>query len=95
MGHAGGDFLRMNGESQEKLSWSSWRLPRRPYLWALSLVLALCAGIVYDRWVLTVGMPAGTEKDFRLITQAWNIIHRYYVDRGALKSSAPMPPFKA
>ena len=78
----------MNGESQEKLSWTSWRLPRRPYLWALSLVLALCAGILYDRWVLTIGMPAGSEKDFRLIAQAWNIIHRYYVDRGALKSSA-------
>ena len=62
-------------------------MPRRRFLWALSLVLAVCAGILYDRWVFMDGMPAGAERDFQLMAQAWNIIHRNYVDRGALQSS--------
>jgi carboxyl-terminal processing protease len=77
----------MNSESQEKLSLFSLRPPRRPYLWALSLILALCAGVVYDRWVFATGLPRGAERDFQLMAQAWNIIHRDYVDRDALKSS--------
>jgi carboxyl-terminal processing protease len=77
----------MNGESQEKLSLLSMRPPRRPYLWALSLVLAVCAGVLYDRWVFMTGMPRGAQRDFQLMAQAWNIIHRDYVDRSALQSS--------
>ncbi len=77
----------MNSESQAKLSLFSWRLPRRPYLWALSLILALGAGVVYDRWVFATGLPRGAERDFQLMAQAWNIIHQDYVDRDALKSS--------
>jgi carboxyl-terminal processing protease len=77
----------MNGENQDKLSLLSWRMPRLRFLWALSLVLAVCAGILYDRWVFLAGMPAGARQDFQLIAQAWNIIQRNYVDRGALQSS--------
>jgi carboxyl-terminal processing protease len=77
----------MNGESQEKLTLCSWRMPRRRFLWALSLVLAVCAGILYDRRVFMAGMPAGAGQDFQLMAQAWNIIHYNYVDRSALKSS--------
>jgi len=79
-------FLCMNGQSQEKLRLFSFRLPRRRYLWALSLVLALCAGVLYDRWVLLTGMPAGAERDFQLMAEAWNIIHRYYVARDTVQS---------
>lgn len=77
----------MNGESQDKLSLWSWRPPRRPYLWALSLVLAVCAGVLYDRWVFLTGMPRGAENNFQLMAQAWNIIHQDYVDRASLQSS--------
>lgn len=77
----------MNGESQEKLSLFSVRVPRRPYLWVLSLMLAVCAGVFYDRWAFMAGMPSGAEHDFQLMAQAWNLIHRNYVDRGALNSS--------
>ena len=77
----------MNGESQEKLSLFSWRMPRRRFLWALSLVLAVCAGVLYDRWAFMTGVPAGARQDFQLIAQAWNVIHRNYVDRSALRSS--------
>ena len=62
-------------------------MPRRRFLWALSLVLAVCAGILYDRWVFLAGMPSGAGQDFQLIAQAWNVIHHNYVDRAALKSS--------
>ena len=77
----------MNGESQEKLTLFSWRLPRRRYLWALSLALAAWAGILYDRWVFMRSVPPGAQRDFQLIAQAWNLIHRNYVDRSALQSS--------
>jgi len=77
----------MNGQSQEKLTLLSWRRPRWRFLWALSLVLAVCAGILYDRWVFMTGMPAGAGGDFQLMAQAWNIIHRNYVDRNVLQSS--------
>jgi carboxyl-terminal processing protease len=75
----------MNGESQEKRSLFSFRLPRRRYLWALSLALALTAGVKYDRWILLRDAPPGSEKQFQLIAQAWSIIQRHYVDRGVLQ----------
>ena len=77
----------MNSQSQQKLSLFSWRPPRRRYLLALSLMLAVCAGILYDRWVFLAGVPRGAGQDFLLMAQAWNIIHRDYVDRSALISS--------
>jgi carboxyl-terminal processing protease len=77
----------MNSESQVKLSLFSWRPPRRPFLWALSLILAMGAGVLYDRWAVMTGLPRGAESDFQLMAQAWNIIHQDYVDRDALKSS--------
>src|SRR5580692_3291381 len=77
----------MNGESQEKLTVFSFRVPRRRYLVALALVLAMGAGVVYDRWLLLADMPRGSAREFQLMAQAWNVIHRYYVDRGALNSS--------
>jgi carboxyl-terminal processing protease len=75
----------MNGESQEKLTWKSWRLPRRRYLWPLTLLAAMFCGVLYDRWVSLSGLPAGAERQFELMAQAWNIIHRYYVDRKAVQ----------
>jgi carboxyl-terminal processing protease len=77
----------MTDESQEKLSLFSFRLPRRRYLWALSLALALYGGVIFDRWVLMVGMPRGAEREFLLFTQAWNIIQRNYVDRNAAQAT--------
>ena len=45
------------------------------------------AGILYDRWVFMTSVPPGAQPDFQLIAQAWNLIHRNYVDRSALQSS--------
>src|ERR1700691_4348887 len=76
----------MDGEKQ-KLTLLSLRMPRRRFLFALSLALAMAAGVVLDRWSFLTGMPSSAKSDFQLIAQAWNIIHRYYVDRDAIDSS--------
>ncbi|MGD1083365.1 MAG: S41 family peptidase [Verrucomicrobiota bacterium] len=73
----------MNRESEEKLSLLSLRPPRRRYLWALSLVLALIVGVKYDQWILLRGAPPGAQEQFALVAQAWNLIQFYYVDRDA------------
>jgi hypothetical protein len=64
----------MNRESEEKLSLLSLRPPRRRYLWALSLVLALIVGVKYDQWILLRGAPPGAQEQFALVAQAWNLI---------------------
>ena len=38
--------------------------------------------------MLSTGIPIDATEDFRLMSQAWRIIDRFYVDRGAVKSTA-------
>ncbi len=78
----------MSANNQDKLSLLSFRWPRRRYLLALSLVLALGAGVVLDRSLLLNGIPSDAEDDFRLMAQAWNLIDHYYVDRASVRHLA-------
>jgi carboxyl-terminal processing protease len=78
----------MNSNNQEKLVLSSVCLPRRGFLWALSLVLAMAMGAWLERWTFMAGIPPDATDDFRLMAQAWNIIQHYYVDKSAAKSAA-------
>ncbi len=73
----------MSGENQ-KLTLLSFRMPRPRFLVTLSLALALAAGALIERWLLYAGIPSGAQSDFRLITQAWNIICRNYVYRDSI-----------
>jgi carboxyl-terminal processing protease len=54
---------------------------------ALRLALALISGIVLG-WVGAMGCASTStqeERDFRLMSQAWGLIERHYVDRAAVK----------
>jgi carboxyl-terminal processing protease len=70
-----------------KLKLFSIRL-RRGFVIAFVLVLTLSIGALLERWVLNTGIPIDATEDFRLMSQAWRIIDRFYVDRGAVKSTA-------
>jgi carboxyl-terminal processing protease len=53
------------------------------------LVLGLVGGVLLDRAVLSTiappgGIPEDAASEFRLMGDAWNIVHRSYVDRTAL-----------
>ncbi len=66
---------------KEKLS--GWRGPGA----LMILILGLVAGIALDR--LALGLPlADARPSFELISQAWSLIHRYYVDRAAERPPA-------
>src|SRR5665213_745074 len=78
----------MSDDHRPKLTLLSVRWPRRRYLLAFALTLAFAAGAALDRYVLFFGVPSNSVADFRLMAEAWNVIHRYYVDRGALQHSA-------
>jgi carboxyl-terminal processing protease len=78
----------MSANQQDKLSLLSFRWPRRGFLVALSLVLAVAAGVVIDRRLLLNGIPSDAGEDFRLMAQAWNLIDHYYVDRASVRHSA-------
>lgn len=82
-----GRHLTMNGDNPEKLSLLSVRPPRRRYLWPLFFLLAMFAGVLYERWLNLSAIPPDSAKDFRLMAEAWNIIHHYYVDQGAVQST--------
>jgi carboxyl-terminal processing protease len=73
--------------NKDKLTLWSLRIPRRRYLLALCLALALAAGTVFDRWLFLTQMPSKGGSDFRVVAQAWNIIYHYYVDRDAINST--------
>jgi carboxyl-terminal processing protease len=77
-------FARMIGESQQKLTLFSMRLPRRRFLWALSVAAALTTGVFFDQWELNRRMP---DPEFRLITDAWDTIQHHYVNHDALKNA--------
>jgi carboxyl-terminal processing protease len=69
-----------------KLKLFSIRL-RRGFVIAFVLVLTLSIGALMERWVLNTGIPIDATEDFRLMSQAWRIIDRFYVDRSAVKST--------
>ncbi len=55
----------------------------------LALVMGMVGGVVLDRNVLTTyvpqqNIPADAQQQFKLIGEAWNTIHRIYVDKTAL-----------
>ena len=70
------------------MSLLSLRWPRRGFLLALSLVLALGAGVMLDRSLLLNGIPPDAEDDFRLMAQAWNLIDHFYVDHSSVRHAA-------
>jgi carboxyl-terminal processing protease len=78
----------MSADPKEKLSWLSFRWPRRGFLLTLGLVLAVGAGALLDRGLLLNGIPSDSEANFRLMVQAWNLIDHYYVDRAAVRHTA-------
>lgn len=59
---------------------------RRRYTIAFALVVALSTGAMLERWVLNTAIPPNAAEDFRLMSQAWRLIDRFYVDRGAVRS---------
>jgi carboxyl-terminal processing protease len=59
---------------------------RRRYTIAFALVLALSCGAMLERWVLNTGVPPNAAEDFRLMSQAWRLIDKFYVDRSAVRS---------
>ncbi len=50
------------------------------------LLLGVMGGLVLDRFADAALRPTDGQLNFRLISQAWNLIHRYYVDRAAENS---------
>jgi carboxyl-terminal processing protease len=65
-------------------------MPRRlrpGFQLALFFVFGLGLGVLFDRWALMAFVPSDAVADFHLIAQAWNIIERYYVDRGAISQA--------
>jgi carboxyl-terminal processing protease len=71
----------------EKLTLFSVRIRRR-YAIALAMALSLCAGVLFERWVMFAGVPAEATDQFVLMSQAWKTIEHYYVDRGAIRPNA-------
>jgi carboxyl-terminal processing protease len=64
--------------------------PRLRYLFALTLVSGLAGGVAFDRHVLshfipTGNVPSNAISDFRLMAEAWNTIHEFFVGRAALR----------
>lgn len=74
----------MKAESDQKLTLYSVRIRRR-FAIALALTLALSVGATLERWVLLSGVPPDAMDEFQLMSQAWRMIDRFYVDRGAIR----------
>lgn len=55
---------------------------------ALGFAFALGLGMMIDRELLLNGIPSDSTEDFQLMSQAWNLIDHYYVDRGAVRHMA-------
>lgn len=67
---------------QEKLS--GWYGPGA----LMILIVGMVAGMALDRLVALGLPPLDARPSFELISQAWNLIHRYYVDRAAERPTA-------
>lgn len=69
------------------------QLLRKRWTWygptgLLLLLLGVVWGVALDHWV-SVGLPGhDAAPDFRLIGQAWGLIHRFYVDGSAKQPTA-------
>src|SRR4030095_8566621 len=66
------------------------KAPRLRYLFTLTLVSGLAGGVAFDRPVLshfipTGNVPSNAISDFRLMAEAWNTIHEFFVGRAALQ----------
>ncbi len=77
----------MLARPDEKLTLLSIRI-RRGYAVAFAMALSLCAGVLFERWVMFAGVPSEATDQFVLMSQAWKTIERYYVDRGAVRAKA-------
>ncbi len=77
----------MKAGPDQKLSLFSIRI-RRGFAIALGLTLTLSAGAILDRWVLMIGIPGDATEEFGLMSQAWRLIDRFYVDRSAVHATA-------
>src|ERR1700761_6939110 len=77
----------MLARPDEKLTLTSVRIRGR-YAIAFLMALSLCAGVIFERWVMFAGVPSEAADQFVLISQAWKTIERYYVDRGSIRPNA-------
>ncbi|HUD84606.1 MAG TPA: S41 family peptidase, partial [Candidatus Saccharimonadales bacterium] len=77
----------MKAGPDQKLTLFSIRI-RRGFAIALCLTLAVSVGAVLERWVLISGVPPDAMDEFELMSQAWRLIDRFYVDRSAIRSTA-------
>jgi carboxyl-terminal processing protease len=77
----------MKAGPDQKLTLYSIRI-RRGFAIAFALTLALGAGVMLDRWVLMIGIPPDATDEFRLMSQAWRLIDRFYVNRSAVQPTA-------
>jgi len=78
----------MNDENDDKSIGFCARHLRPAFQLALCLTLGLGAGMMFDRWMFRAFMPADATADFQLMSEAWNAIQHYYVDRAAVQPKA-------
>ena len=75
----------MSDENDDKLFGLSARMPRPAYLMFLCLVVGMGSGVIFDRLALLTFLPSDAVSDFRLMSEAWNTIEHFYVDRAAIR----------
>jgi carboxyl-terminal processing protease len=78
----------MNGINDHDIPRPRPRRLRPVFLLAFCLVFGLGCGMLFDRWMLMAYVPSDASADFRLMSEAWNTISRYYVDRSAVTPEA-------
>src|ERR1700722_8014574 len=78
----------MNGINDHDIPRPRPRRLRPVFLLAFCLVFGLGCGMLFDRWMLRAYVPSDASADFRLMSEAWNTISRYYVDRSAVTPEA-------
>lgn len=76
----------MNEANDEKTVDRAARRPRYTQLLVLCLGLAMGAGI--ERWAWPSVVSSSPNLDFTLISQAWNVIRRHYVDPSSIQPNA-------
>ncbi|HTV61658.1 MAG TPA: S41 family peptidase [Verrucomicrobiae bacterium] len=78
----------MNAGNDDKSFGPPRRKLRPGFQWAFVLVFGMGLGLLLDRWMLMTFLPSDALSDFRLMSEAWNTIERFYVDRAAVKPEA-------